>query len=322
MRLIRGLHNLTEQCRGCALTIGNFDGMHLGHQSLLNLLADTAREINGQSCLMTFEPLPHEFFSSQSTRQPSNRSRLMNTREKLMALADYPADLCPDYMLLLNFNASLSKMTAKDFIEKILVEALAIKSLVIGDDFRFGRDRKGDLKMLQKFGAEHHFDVTSLSTHHIDNTRVSSSRIRDALSTDRLKDAETMLGRPYQICGRIAHGDKRGRSIGFPTANIQLHRPATPLHGVYSVTMHSVKLGSIQGIANIGHRPTVKGERIQLEVHLFDFNQDIYGQNACVSFQQKIRDEKKFESLEELKQQIEIDCIQARKLQAGINTKN
>jgi riboflavin kinase/FMN adenylyltransferase len=308
MQLIRGLHNLTEQNRGCALTIGNFDGLHLGHQALLEMLADAARKNNTKRCLMTFEPLPHEFFSS-----PQETSRLMNTREKLIALSNCTPRLCPDYMLLLNFNSRLSEMTAKDFIEKILVNALKIKSLIIGDDFKFGRGRKGDLEMLQTFGAEHHFDVASLSTHHIDDTRVSSSRIRDALSTDQLQNAEAMLGRPYQICGRIAHGDKRGRSIGFPTANIQLHRPATPLHGVYSVTMHSGKFGNLSGIANIGRRPTVGGDRIQLEVHLFDFKEDMYGQNVCVSFQQKIRNEKKFESLENLKQQIEIDCKQARK---------
>lgn len=315
MQLIRGLHNLTEQCRGCALTIGNFDGMHLGHQALLRLLADTALEKNTQRCLMTFEPLPHEFFSRPKI------PRLMNTREKVAVLTSYAAELCPDYLLLLNFNSALAEMTAKTFIEEILINRLAIKSLVIGDDFRFGQDRKGNLKMLQAFGIENHFDVASLSTHHIDDTRVSSSQIREALGTNRLEDAEAMLGRPYQICGRIAHGDKRGHSIGFPTANIQLHRPATPLHGVYSVSMHSVKLGpvqidSVQGIANIGKRPTVDGGRVQLEVHLFDFNEDIYGQYVCVSFHQKIRDEKKFKSIEDLKQQIEIDCKQARKIQS------
>ena len=308
MHLIRGLHNLTEQCRGCALTIGNFDGLHLGHQALLGMLADAAEKKGTQRCMMTFEPLPHEFFSSNH-----EISRLMNTREKLIALSNCTPRLCPDYMLLLNFNSTLAEMTAQDFIEKILVNRLKIKSLVIGDDFRFGRDRKGDLEMLQAFGIKHGFDVASLSTHHIDDTRVSSSQIRDALRSDLLEDAEAMLGRSYQICGRITHGDKRGRSIGFPTANIQLHRTVTPLHGVYSVTMHSGKFDDLPGIANIGRRPTVDGDRIQLEVHLFDFNEDIYGQNVCVSFHQKIRNEQKFESLEDLKQQIEIDCKQARK---------
>ena len=311
MHLIRGIHNFKQAHQGCALTIGNFDGIHLGHQALLKLLDKVAEKHQLKRCLMSFDPLPHEFFSTGS-----DRPRLMNTRDKLIALTSYSPVLCPDYLLLMKFNKALSSMTAAEFIEQILIKKLAIKALVIGDDFQFGHDRKGNLELLEEYGAKHGFGVTSLSTHHIDETRVSSTRIRQALLEDNLEDSLNMLGRPYQICGRIAHGDKRGRTIGFPTANIHLHRPSTPLSGVYSVTMHSGTLGTVKGIANVGHRPTVNGERVQLEVHLFDFNQDIYGQNVCIAFHHKIRKEQKFESFDDLKNQIQLDCQQAREWHA------
>ena len=307
MHLIRGFHNLKPTQKGCALTIGNFDGIHLGHQALLKLLTEIAQKNHLKRCMISFDPLPHEYFSSDD-----NRPRLMNTRDKLVALASYSPVLCPDYLLLMKFNEALSSMTAVEFIENVLVDALAIKALVIGDDFQFGRDRKGNLQLLQKYGDKHGFEVASLSTHHIDETRVSSTRIRNALIENQLDASKKMLGRPYQICGRVAHGDKRGRTIGFPTANIHLKRPSTPLYGVYSVTMQSSTFGTVKGIANVGRRPTVDGVRVQLEVHLFDFDQDIYGQNVCIDFHQKIRDEQKFESFDDLKDQIKLDCQKAR----------
>jgi riboflavin kinase/FMN adenylyltransferase len=205
-------------------------------------------------------------------------------------------------------------MSAAEFITSILVDTLKIKSVIIGDDFRFGCDRQGDFALLQRFGEKHQFSVINIESHCIDNQRVSSSLIREALINNRLADAEKMLGRAYSICGHVHHGEKRGRSIGFPTANIHLKRSETPLHGVYSVTMHSQKYGDVAGIANLGSRPTVNGKHIQLEVHLFDFNKSIYGEQICVSFQHKIRDEKKFESFDDLKQQIQIDCNKALQL--------
>lgn len=311
MKLIRGLHNIKPEHRGSVLTIGNFDGIHRGHRVLLEQLNTMAKKHQCSSCLMTFNPLPHEFFSTESATP-----RLMNTREKLSALMDHSDQLKPDYLLLLNFNASLSRMTADEFVQNILIDALAIRGLVIGDDFRFGQDRKGNFELLQKLGAEHGFEVARLPTQQIDNhhesQRISSTRIREALLNDQFDQAEIMLGRPYQICGRVAHGDKRGRSIGFPTANIHLHRPETPLYGVYSVTMHCDTFGSVPGIANVGRRPTVNGQHVQLEVHLFNFERDIYGEHACVSFHQKIRDEKKFDSFEDLKLQIQKDCVKAK----------
>jgi len=307
MKFIRDIHNITEQHRGCALTIGNFDGLHLGHQALLRQLKQSAEKHNCPTCLMTFDPLPSEYFNKEAAN-----ARLMNTREKLNAFDGLSNDLCPDNYLLLAFNKRLSSMTAEDFIQNVLVETLQIKSLIVGDDFRFGKGRLGNFELLLQAGEKHGFEVTSLSTHQIDDLRVSSTRIREALQNGQFAQADKMMGRPYTICGRIVHGDKRGRTIGFPTANIRLRRLKSPIHGVYSVTMHTKELGDISGVANIGSRPTVNGEHIQLEVHLFDFEEDIYGYNVCVSFHHKIRGEKKFDSIEDLKKQIAIDCETAR----------
>ncbi len=314
MQLVRGLHNLKSEHRNCAVTIGNFDGVHHGHQALLRLLAEKAGEKNVPSCLMSFDPLPHEYFS---TNKPA--PRLTSARERYTSIIELDASLRPDMLLILRFDDSLARLTAEEFVSNVLVDALAVKAVVIGDDFRFGNGRAGDFAFLKSAGEQYGFEVLALSTHSVDNMRVSSTGIRQALLEDRLPDAERMLGRPYRICGRVAHGDKRGRTIGFPTANIRLNRPAIPLSGVYSVTLCSPELGDVPGIANIGKRPTVDGVRDQLEVHLFDFEKDIYGMNICVSFHHKIRDEKKFESFELLKQQIELDCVRARELHEAMN---
>ena len=314
MQLVRGLHNLKPEHRNCAVTIGNFDGVHHGHQALLRLLSEKAREINTPSALMSFDPLPHEYFSKNKPAP-----RLTSARERYTLIAELDESLSPDMLLILRFDDSLAQLSAEEFVSKVLVDALAVKAVVIGDDFRFGKGRTGDYDYLKTAGDKHGFEVLALSTHSVDNMRVSSTGIRQALLDDRLSDAERMLGKPYRICGRVAHGDKRGRTIGFPTANIRLNRPAIPLSGVYSVTMCSPELGDVQGIANIGKRPTVDGVRDQLEVHLFDFEKDIYGMNICVSFHHKIRDEKKFDSFELLKQQIELDCVRARELHKSVN---
>lgn len=314
MQLVRGLHNLKPEHRNCAVTIGNFDGVHHGHQALLRLLSEKARGNNIPSTLMSFDPLPHEYFS-KSKPAP----RLTSARERYTLIAELDESLRPDMLLILRFDDALAQLSAEEFVSKVLVDALAVKAVVIGDDFRFGKGRTGDYDYLKAAGNKHGFEVLALSTHSVDNMRVSSTGIRQALLDDRLSDAERMLGKPYRICGRVAHGDKRGRTIGFPTANIRLNRPAIPLSGVYSVTMCSPELGDVQGIANIGKRPTVDGVRDQLEVHLFDFEKNIYGMNICVSFHHKIRDEKKFDSFELLKQQIALDCVRARELHETMN---
>jgi riboflavin kinase/FMN adenylyltransferase len=312
MQFVRGIHNLKPEHRNCAVTIGNFDGVHQGHQALLRLLAGKAKAKKIPACLMSFDPLPHEYFA-----QHKPAPRLTSARERYTSIAELDESIRPDLLLILRFNDSLAQLTAEEFVSHVLVDALAAKAVVIGDDFRFGKGRSGDFDFLKSAGDRYGFEVLSLSTHSVDNMRVSSTGIRQALLDNRLSDAERMLGRPYRICGRVAHGDKRGRTIGFPTANIRLNRPAIPLSGVYTVTLCSQELGDVAGIANIGKRPTVDGVRDQLEVHLFDFEQDIYGMNVCVSFHHKIRDEKKFESFEMLKQQIKLDCVRARELHAA-----
>lgn len=309
MQVIRGLHNCRTEHQNGVLTIGNFDGLHLGHQKILQQLRREAERLNTHGCLMTFEPLPREYFA-----RDSSAPRLMNRSEKIRVLKNLDVAIQPDYLLFLNFNKALASMRATEFIEKILIDKLQVKAIIIGDDFRFGCDRQGDFAMLQSYGRSHGLSVISIESHLVEEQRVSSTLIRQALSNNQLAYADKMLGRKYTICGHVNHGEKRGRSIGFPTANIHLHRSETPLRGVYSVTMHSAKHGDVAGIANIGFRPTVDGKHVQLEVHLFDFDESIYGEAICVSFQHKIRDEKKFDSFDALKKQIQIDCDQARKL--------
>ena len=309
MQIIRGLHNCQKQHQNGVLTIGNFDGLHLGHQKILEQLYSEAKQQDTHRCLMTFEPLPREYFA----RGKPTATRLMNRCEKMRILNSFNAALRPDYLLFLNFNQSLSNMSAIEFIEQILVKQLKIKSVIVGDDFQFGCDRQGDFNLLKKYGKKYRFSVLNIESHCIEKQRVSSSLIRKALINDQLASADKMLGRAYTICGHVAHGEKRGRTIGFPTANIHLRRAETPLHGVYSATMHSSKYGDVAGIANLGRRPTVDGTRVQLEVHLFDFNKSLYGEHICVSFQHKIRNEIKFKSFDDLKQQIQIDCEEAKK---------
>jgi len=309
MQVIRGLHNCRKEHQSGVITIGNFDGLHLGHQKILEQLNAEANRLNTHRCLMTFEPLPGEYFAKNSTA-----TRLMNRSEKIRVLKGFDSTIRPDFLLFLNFNRALASMPASEFIEKILIDKLKVKSVIVGDDFRFGCDRQGDFSMLRSYGELHDFSVISIESHLVENQRASSSLIRKALINDHLASADRMLGRTYTICGHVAHGEKRGRTIGFPTANIHLKRAETPLHGVYSVTMHSPKYGDVAGIANLGRRPTVDGTHVQLEVHLFDFDESLYGEHICVSFQNKIRDEKKFASFEDLKQQIQIDCKEAKNL--------
>ena len=307
MELIRGLQNLQPRHQGCVATIGNFDGVHLGHQAVIRQVMDKAKELGLPVVVITFEPQPQEFF-----RPDDVPARLTRFREKLLVLES----LFVDRVLCLRFNRYLASLTADEFVQRILVNGLGIKYLVVGDDFKFGRDRSGDFEYLQSIGPELGFEVSDTDSFSFAGERVSSTGIRTALETGDLLLAKQMLGRDYGMCGRVAHGDKRGRTIGFPTANIYLHRKSSPLYGVYSVQLHSKhpQIGGrvVNGIANVGQRPTVGGTRTLLEVHLFDFDADIYGAYVDVTFLQKIRDEHRFESFEALKAQIVRDVEQAK----------
>lgn len=303
MQLIRGLHNLPADTQGCVATIGNFDGVHLGHQAVFAQCKQQAQHLGLPVTLITFEPQPREYFSHDCAP-----ARLTRLREKLAVLAAFDIER----VLCLRFDQRLAGLDPDEFVRTILVEGLAVRYLVVGDDFRFGRDRAGDFARLQQAGNEHGFAVVSMNTYEHDAQRVSSTRVRDALEQGDLVLAEALLGRRYAMCGRVAHGDKRGRTIGFPTANIFLHRVCAPLAGVFAVEVRGLGGAPVPGVANIGSRPTVDGTRSLLEVHLFDFNREIYGAHVQVDFRHKLRAERRFESFDALRRQILLDAGQAR----------
>lgn len=307
MEIIRGQHNLKPRHKGCVATIGNFDGIHKGHQQVIQQVIEKARELNVLSALIMFEPQPREFFAPNDV--PARLTRLREKLEELQALSI-------DRVLALRFDARLAGLDAEQFVQQILVDGLGIKYLVVGDDFKFGKDRKGDFAFLQSAGDKSGFGVCNTQSYVHEGTRVSSTGIRDALNKGDLQTAKIMLGRDFSMSGRVAHGDKRGRSIGFPTANIYLHRKSSPVYGVYAVKLHSDDPRLIgedfMGVANVGQRPTVDGTRTLLEVHLFDFDRQIYGAHVQVRFIQKIREEQRFDSLEALIAQINIDADQAK----------
>ena len=307
MELIRGLQNLKPRHKGCVATIGNFDGVHLGHQAVISQLQSKAAEIQLPVVVITFEPQPQEYF-----RPDDVPARLTRFREKL----DVLKTLSVDRVLCLQFNEYLASLTAEQFVQQILVDGLGVKYLVVGDDFKFGKGRTGDFNYLTSIAPQLGFEVSDTHSYSFQGSRVSSTRIRNALEEGDLALAHLMLDRNYSMCGRVAHGDKRGRTIGFPTANIYLHRKSSPVYGVYAVQFHSndPRLGkdTLNGVANVGQRPTVGGTRTLLEVHLFDFEGDIYGAYVQVSFLHKIRKEQRFESFEALKAQIANDVEEAK----------
>jgi riboflavin kinase/FMN adenylyltransferase len=304
MEFIRGQHNLRPHHRGCVATIGNFDGVHLGHQAILAQLAEQAARLRLPRLVITFEPQPQEFFAGPAAPP----ARLTRLREKLMALDG----LGIERVLCLEFDHRLAAMPAAAFVDDLLVRRLGIRYLVIGDDFRFGHRRTGDFAMLLEAGRRHGFEVADNHSYILDGERVSSTRIRQALGRGDLELAARLLGRPYDMCGRVAHGDRRGRTIGFPTANIHLHRRVTPVFGVYAVWLSGAGLLPWPGIANVGRRPTVQGDRERLEVHLLDFQGDLYGQQVKIDFLHYLRPEQRFASLDALREQIQQDERAAR----------
>lgn len=310
MQLIRGVHHLQQISRlaqGCVLTIGNFDGVHLGHQQILARLLEKSHELNLPSVVMVFEPQPREFFAKKSENPTASPARLMRLRDKLNDLAEIGVD----YLLCVHFNQAFASLSPQDFIQQLLLKQLNVKYLSVGDDFHFGAKRAGNFQTLQQAGLQFGFTVENSHSHSLGDERISSSRIRTALADDDLVLAETLLGKPYRIRGRVAHGNKLGRTIGFPTANILLNRLVTPIQGVYAVQVET-PLGRFNGIANVGNRPTINGTKPLLEVHIFDFQGDLYGKAIAVNFLHKVRNEIKFESFDALKLQIEKDVMAVR----------
>jgi riboflavin kinase/FMN adenylyltransferase len=306
VELIRGIHNLREKHSGCVLTIGKFDGVHLGHQAVLTQLVAKAKLLGLPSTVVVFEPQPEELFTPLEA--PARLSLLRDKYIQLKALGI-------DRLLCLKFDRTFAAYSAAEFVQDLLVDKLGIKYLVVGDDFRFGKGRVGDFSTLQQAGQAAGFEVVSTQSFRLEECRISSTAVREALSCDDFCLVEQLLGRPFNIAGKVLHGEKRGRTIGFPTANLLLKRCKAPVNGVFAV---QVLLADkhYAGVANIGHRPTVNGQRSQLEVHIFDFSGDLYGQFISVALLHKIRQEMKFDSFELLHQQIQKDALQAKKLLA------
>jgi len=307
MELIRGLHNLRDRHRGCVATIGAFDGVHQGHQAVLQHLLERARSMGLPSTVILFEPLPREYLNPEAAP-----ARLMSFREKFDAMAA----LGVDRALRVRFDEDLRTMSALAFIQRIFVDGLGARYVVLGDDLRFGHDREGDFELMRAEGQRHGFECMPTPTLDVAGERVSSTRIREALARADFALAEELLGRPYSMSGKVVYGDQRGRTLDAPTANLLLHRLRSPLSGVYQVQVQvDGESGLRPGVANVGRRPTVGEQfRASLEVHLLDYAGDLYGKRLRVRFLEKLRDEQKFDSIELLTEQIHRDIARGREL--------
>jgi riboflavin kinase / FMN adenylyltransferase len=301
MKLIRGYHNLPPSCLGAVVTIGTFDGIHQGHQALITACLQQAEKHQTTSILMTFEPYP-QFFFSEDRRVP----RLMSLRDKYRVLEKTGID----YLLVLPFNADLAEKSAEDFVVTLLMNALKTKAVVVGDDFRFGAKRLGDIGLLKRYSNV--FESTQVPTLVYQGERVSSSRLRQSLISGDLSHAEQMLGRPYSLSGRIVKGDQRGRDFGFPTANIYVGQDKLPLSGIFVVEVEGLAQQSLRGVASVGFRPMYPTEKDMLEVYLFDFDQTVYYQYCTVIFRHRLRDEIKYDTDVELIAQIKQDVDDAQ----------
>jgi riboflavin kinase/FMN adenylyltransferase len=305
MELIRGIHNILPSHHGCVLTIGNFDGVHRGHAQVISCLVSKAHHFQLPATVMTFEPQPQERF-----RGADAPARLSLLRDKIRLLDE----LKIDQLLCINFTAAFANQPAEAFIEELLVKKLGVKYLVVGDDFCFGKGREGTFDMLVAAGKQFGFTVVSTQSFVVGSSRVSSTAVREQLALGNLEQARRLLGHPFILSGRVAHGQKLGRTIGFPTANIALKRTVVPVRGVFAVRLYWDGSDIYDGVANVGFRPTVNGQTCRLEVHLFDFSGDLYGKRVEVELIAKIRDEQPFESLDALKKQILNDANEARAL--------
>lgn len=304
MKLVRSTCADQYLQHGCVLAIGNFDGMHLGHQAIVRRMTEKAQDMNLPAVLMTFSPSPQEFFRGRLAVP-----RLTTVSERYLALENSGVD----FMIVLPFNRKLARTDAREFIRRHIVDSLHTRYLLVGDDFRFGADRQGDYRMLAESGKEYGFETERLHTMEADGVRISSTLLRKVLKSGDLQHVERLMGRRFSMVGRVTHGDKRGRQLGFPTLNLPLRR-VPPMTGVFAVLADFLDGERKTGVANLGCRPTVGGFRNLLEVHLFGFEREIYGKRTRIEFVKKIRDEMKFDSLDVLKEQIRTDCLQARAL--------
>ncbi|MGE0115029.1 MAG: bifunctional riboflavin kinase/FAD synthetase [Steroidobacteraceae bacterium] len=310
MELIRGLHNLhagrwSPDQIGSVATIGGFDGMHRGHQALLAALKRKADELQLPATVISFEPTPREFFMGKNAP-----ARLQRFREKFTTLADCGVDR----FVCLRFNEPLRRLSPVQFVEQVLRDALHLRWLVVGHDFQFGRGREGCVASLRELGRRCGFGVDEFAPHLVAGERVSSTLVREALATGDLPRAAHLLGRPYAISGRVVHGQKLGRTLGFPTANLRLQRRVTPLKGIFAVRVTGAGLQGVPAVASLGTRPVVNGVEPLLEVHVFDYVGDLYGERLQVDFIARLRDERWFPNLDELVIQMQQDALQARQI--------
>ncbi len=285
------------------LSVGNFDGLHRGHQSIIRQLTDYASQHNLTPVIMTFEPYPMEYFSPQTAPV-----RLTDFRQKLELLAKMNIS----NVICLRFNDALASVMARSFVEDILVEKLNVQGLIVGDDFRFGNKREGDIDLLKEMSEKYQFELIPVETFHYNGMRVSSSLVRGHLALGDFNLVSELLGRPYTIDGTVIHGDKRGRELGYPTANIACRRVNYPLSGVFVVRIHGLNDTIYDGVASIGTRPVFNGVKMLMEVNIFDFQQEIYGKRISVEFCKKLRDEQQFHSVEALCEQITADVKKSK----------
>jgi riboflavin kinase / FMN adenylyltransferase len=291
MKLIRGLYNLRQPLPASAVTIGNFDGVHRGHQLVIRQLQQVATAADLPTVVIIFEPQPIEFFAP--AKAPKRLSRF---REKIAFLKAQGID----YLLCLRFDQALAELSAEAFVQQILLDRLGTRHLVVGDDFHFGKNRQGNFAFLEENSDRFGFVVDETQTLTLDGERVSSTRIRQCIQQDDFDKAAELLGRPYALSGRIAHGQKLGRQLGYPTINIKMGDKTLIVKGIFAVRVKGIDNRLLEGVASIGTRPTVAGVDTILEVYILDFNEDVYGRSVTVEFLHKIRDELKFDSLEEL----------------------
>ncbi len=326
MKVARGFHNLRKAAgraadgcptdsrpgdSGCVLTVGNYDGVHLGHQQMIRVLKERAAELGCASTVLVFEPSSKEFIDPAGAPP-----RLTRWREKYLALAA----LGVDRLVTLRFDDEIRAMSPQCFVEQLLVADLNVRHLVVGDDFRYGSKAEGTIHSLRAAGKLHGFGVDQVDAFIVDGVRVSSTVIRERLEHGDCAGAARLLGRRYRMIGRVAHGERLGRTLGFPTANLRLMRRKSPLWGILAVRVHGIEAQPLNGVASLGTRPTVNGVEPLLEVHVFDFQGDLYGRAIEVEFIAKLRDEVKFDSVDLLQAQMKVDAAQARDLLSKVDS--
>ncbi|HEY0803403.1 MAG TPA: bifunctional riboflavin kinase/FAD synthetase [Steroidobacteraceae bacterium] len=310
MELVRGLHNISRTPRGCVLTVGNYDGVHLGHQKMIGVLKLRARELRSTATVLVFEPSSKEFIDPEGAPP-----RLTRWREKFLALAAQGVDR----LVTLRFDEHVRAMTPECFVEELMVQALGTRHIVVGNDFRYGCNAGGTIDSLRAAGEARGFGVEQIEPFVFDGVRVSSTEVRERLGRSDLAGAERLLGRPYSMLGRVVHGRELGRTLGFPTANLRLMRRRPPVQGILAVRVFGIEPKALAAVASLGTRPTVDGTDMLLEVHVFDFAGDLYGREIEVEFIAKLRDEVKFDSLDALIAQMKVDAAQARDLLSKVN---